>query len=84
MEEPNDVVRVAEFASFEAGKVDAVLAAVVGILRATQSIPEISDAVLQSLAEAYPSEGARAENLLLVQGFDEVRDQILSALRKGR
>lgn len=81
MAEPSDLVRVAEHASFENGKLDAVMAAVLGLLRATQNIPEVSDSVLQALAAAYPHDGPRSENPFLVDGFEGARDEMLKALR---
>ena len=81
MAESSDLVRVAEYASYENGKVDAVMAAVVGLLRATQNISEVSDSVLKALAESYPHDGLRSENHFLVAGFEEARDELLKALR---
>jgi hypothetical protein len=83
MENDSQLVQVAKYASFEAGAVDALLSAMVGVLRTMRNIPEIPEAVIQSMAEAYPREGPRSENESLVQGFEHARDHILQALRRG-
>ena len=82
MEEPSSLVRVAEYASLGTGQIDALMAAVVGLLRATRNIPEVSESVLHALAEAYPSDGSRSENRFLVAGFEGARDELLKALRR--
>jgi hypothetical protein len=68
--------------SLEAGRVDAMLAAVVGILRVLRDNPEVAEQVVRALTDAYPREGPRVENCMLLDGFGEAVDHLLGALQR--
>lgn len=82
MENKNESVKIETCISLEAGRVDAMLAALVGILRATRDNPEVPKRVLSALTDAYPRNGPRSANQEFVDGFGEAADHILGALHR--
>lgn len=82
MENKNKSAILETCISLEAGRVDAMLAALVGVLRATRDNPEVSSCVLRALTDAYPRKGPRAENKEFVDGFGKAADHILGALHR--
>jgi lipopolysaccharide biosynthesis regulator YciM len=82
MEKKNEKLEMGGRISLEAGRVDAMLAALVGILHAQRDNPEVLPAVLRTLTDAYPRKGPRSENQEFVDGFVEAADHILGALQR--
>jgi hypothetical protein len=82
MENKNNFSDLGGRLSLDAGRVDAMLAAVVGMLRALGDNPEVAEQVVRALTDAYPREGPRAEDRLLLDGFGEAVDHLLGALHR--
>jgi DNA-binding phage protein len=82
MTEPSDVTFVADALLEEGGRVDALLAAVVGILQATRNIPEVAIAVQQNLEMHHGAPLARSASPYYREKYESTRDYLLSRLRK--
>jgi hypothetical protein len=82
MENKNEKLEMGGRISLEAGRVDAMLAALVGILRATRDNPEVVESVVGALTEAYPRIGPRCDDQCFADGFGEAVDHILGALQR--
>jgi hypothetical protein len=63
------------------GRVDALAAAVFGILELSRNIPELSIAIKENLAAQYATRLADSENPQYIQAFEDTRAQMLKILR---
>ncbi len=63
------------------GKVDALAAAVFGILERSKTIPELSTAIKEHLAAQYANRLADSEDPQYNQAFENTRAQLLKILR---
>ena len=66
----------------EGGRVDALLAAVVGILQATRNNPEIAIAVQQNLEMHHDAPLARSQSLYYVEEYEAMRDYLLQRISR--
>jgi hypothetical protein len=82
MTEPLDTKFVANALLEEGGRVDALLAAVVGILQATRNNPEVAIAVQQNLAMHHGGALTRSRSPHYMQEYEATRDYLLSRLRQ--
>jgi hypothetical protein len=80
MTEPRDAALVANALLEEGGRVDALLAAVVGILQATRDNPEVAIAVQQNLEMHHGAPLARSRSPYYVEEFEATRDYLLSRI----
>lgn len=71
----------AEILSTTHGKVDALAAAVFGILELSKSIPELSVAIKENLAVQYTNRLVESEDPQYIQAFEDTRAQLLKILR---
>jgi hypothetical protein len=71
----------AEILSATSGRVDALAAAVFGILELSKSIPELSIAIKEKLAAQYANRLVGAEDPEYIQAFEETRAQLLKIIR---
>jgi hypothetical protein len=81
MDEPIDTAFVANALLEQGGRIDALLAAVVGILQATRNIPEVAIAVRQNLEMHHGAPLARSESRYYTDEYEETRDYLLSRIR---
>jgi hypothetical protein len=81
MSPPIDRPPQADILSATAGKVDALAAAVFGILELSKSIPELSVAIKENLAEQYANRSVDSEDPQYIQAFVDTRAQLLKILR---
>jgi hypothetical protein len=72
---------IADSLSATTGRVDALAAAVFGILELSKSIPELSVAIKEHLAEQYANRLADSENPQYTQAFKDTREQLLKIIR---
>ena len=63
------------------GKVDALAAALFGILELSRSIPELSAAIEKNMALRHAAHLAEPEDPMYIQGFENERAKILKILR---
>lgn len=71
----------ADILSATSGRVDALAAAVFGILELSKSIPELSVAIKENLAEQYANRLVDSEDPRYIQAFVDTRAQLLKILR---
>lgn len=70
----------AEILSATSGRVDALAAAVFGILELSKSIPELSVAIKENLAAQYTNRLVESEDPQYIQAFEDTRAQLLRIL----
>jgi hypothetical protein len=83
MNEPLDTAFVANALLEEGGRVDALLAAVVGILQATRNNPEVAIAVQQNLEMGNGGPLARSRSPYYLEEYVATRDYLLSRIPRG-
>lgn len=71
----------ADILSATSGRVDALAAAVFGILELSKSIPELSTAIKEHLAAQYASRLVASEDPQYIQAFEDTRAQLLKILQ---
>jgi hypothetical protein len=72
---------IAETLSATSGRVDALAAALFGILELSRSIPELSAAIQKNMALQYASRLAKSEDPQYIQAFEDERARMLNILR---
>lgn len=72
---------IAESLSATTGRVDALAAAVFGVLELSKNIPELSLAIKEHLSVQYANRLANSENPQYIQAFEDTRAQLLKILR---
>ena len=63
------------------GRIDALTAAVFGILELSKNIPELSMAIKENMAEQSANRMTDSDDPQYLQAFEDTRDQILKVLR---
>jgi hypothetical protein len=76
-----DQESIAETSSATSGRVDALAAAVFGILELSRNIPELSIAIRENMALQYARLAAGSEDPQYNQAFEDTRAEILRVLR---
>jgi len=71
----------AEIVSATSGRVDALAAAVFGILELSKSIPELSVAIKENLAAQYTNRLVESDDPRYIQAFEDMRTQLLKILQ---
>lgn len=71
----------ADILSATSGRVDALAAAVFGILELSKSIPELAVAIKENLEEKYANRLVDSEDPRYIQAFVDTRAQLLKILR---
>lgn len=71
----------ADILSATSGRVDALAAAVFGILELSKSIPELAVAIKENLEEQYANRLVDSEDPRYIQAFVDTRAQLLKILR---
>jgi hypothetical protein len=72
---------IAETLSATSGRVDALAAALFGILELSRSIPELSAAIQKNMALQYASRLAKSEDPQYIQACEDERARMLNILR---
>jgi hypothetical protein len=83
MDDQNTVRIMARMLSEEAGRNNALAAALVGVLAVLSSNPEIAAAVHAALENQYSDHLATSQNPLYMDGFERARDMVYAALDAG-
>ena len=81
MSAQNDPQLQADILSATSGRVDALAAAVFGILELSKSIPELSVAIKEHLALQYENRLVDSEDPRYIQAFLDTRAQLLKIIR---
>lgn len=81
MKFPTEDQTQADILSATSGRVDALAAAVFGILELSKSIPELSTAIKEHLAAQYENRLVDSEDPRYIQAFEDTRVQLLKILR---
>jgi hypothetical protein len=76
-----DETLMSESLSSTLGRIDALTAAVFGILELSKNIPELSMAIKENMAEQSANRSPDSEDPQYIQAFQDTRDQILKVLR---
>jgi hypothetical protein len=83
MDDQETVRMIARMISEEAGRNNALAAALVGILTALQDNPEVAGAVHAVLEKQYSDHLATSQNPVYMDGFERARDLMYAALTPG-
>jgi hypothetical protein len=83
MDDHETVRMIARMISEEAGRNNALAAALIGILAALQDNPEVAGAVHAALEKQYSDHLATSQNPVYMDGFERARDLVYAALTPG-